>query len=56
MKKLQDQKKVADKNLEKEKKIRENQRKIYEKMFSEGMSLEDVHRVMERYMEKVDGR
>jgi len=25
-------------------------------MFSEGMSLEDVHRVMERYMEKVEGR
>ena len=56
VKKVQDQKKAADKNLEKEKKIRENQKKIYEKMFSEGMSLEDVHRVMERYMEKVDSR
>ena len=54
VKKVQDQKKAVEKMLEREKKFRDNQRKIYEKMFTEGMSLEDVHRVMERYMEKVD--
>lgn len=42
--------------MERQKKFGDNQRKIYEKMFAEGMSLEDVQKVMERYMEKVEGR
>ena len=37
---------------EKEKRYRENQRKIYEKMFSEGLNAEDARIVMDKYMER----
>ena len=37
---------------EKEKRYRENQRKIYEKMFSEGLNVEDARKVMEKYIER----
>ena len=42
----------SSKNLEKEKRHRENQRKIYEKMFTEGLKIQDVQMVMEKYMER----
>ena len=45
-----------EKAVDWEKKFRDNQRKIYEKMFTEGMSIEDVRKVMERYMQKVADR
>jgi hypothetical protein len=41
-----------EKTIEKEKRHRENQRKIYEKMFAEGMRLEDVQIVMQKYLER----
>jgi len=56
LKKLSDQKKALQKAVDWEQKFRDNQRKIYEKMFTEGMSIEDVRKVMERYMQKVEDR
>ena len=56
LKKLSDQKKALEKAVDWEKKSKDNQRKIYEKMFTEGMSIEDVHKVLDRYAQKVEER
>jgi len=52
MKKVLKQADGAQKLYEKEKRYRENQRKIYEKMFSEGLNVEDARNVMEKYIER----
>lgn len=52
MKKVLKQLDQAQKMYEKEKRYRENQRKIYEKMFQEGLNVEDARNVMEKYMER----
>lgn len=44
--------KDLSKQLDKNKKHLENQRKIYERLFTEGFKIEDVRKIMERYMEK----
>ena len=51
-KEKKDQYKLLQKQLEKEQKHRENQRKIYERLFTEGFKLKDVRKVMDRYMQK----
>lgn len=51
-KEKKDSYKQLQKQLEKEQKHRENQRKIYERLFTEGFKLEDVRKVMDRYMQK----
>jgi superfamily I DNA and RNA helicase len=51
-KQLQKQCEHLGKQIEKERRHRENQRKIYEKMFTEGMKLQDVKIVMDKYMER----
>lgn len=40
------------KQLDKSKKHLDNQRKIYERLFTEGFKLDDVRKIMDRYMEK----
>mgnify|MGYP001022777969 CR=1 FL=1 len=54
-KEKKEENKEVIKMLEKEKKHRENQRKIYEKLFKEGLNLEDVKKVMERYQQREIG-
>ena len=45
-KEKKDECKLAQKNYLKEQRQRSNQRKIYEKLFSEGMKIDDVKKVM----------
>lgn len=47
-----EQSKQLIKQVDRYKKHMENQRKIYERLFTEGYAIDEVRKIMERYMQK----